>query len=53
MESFYSAMFQANLLYGVTLNPDDFAEIGLLAWNFIGNKNTRLYKYTVDVGCNA
>lgn len=53
MESFYSAMFQANLLYGVTLNPDDFAEIGLIAWNFIGNKNTRLYKYTVDVGCNA
>jgi hypothetical protein len=31
------------MLYGVTLNPDDFAEIGLIAWNFIGNKNTRLY----------
>ena len=48
MESFYTAMFQANMLYGVTMNPDDFAEIGLNAWNFIGNKNTRLYKYTVN-----
>ena len=52
MQSFYSAMFQANMLYGVTLNPDDFAEIGLIAWNFIGNKNTRLYQYTADVSCN-
>ena len=48
MESFYTAMFQANMLYGITMNPDDFAEIGLNAWNFIGNKNTRLYKYTVN-----
>lgn len=53
MNSFYTAMFQANILYGVTMNPDDFAEIGLNAWNFIGNKNTRLYRYTVDVDCNT
>jgi hypothetical protein len=52
MQSFYTAMFQANMLYGVTLNPDDFAEIGLNAWNFIGNKNTRLYKYSVNTSCN-
>lgn len=61
MESFYTAMFQANMLYGVTINPDDFAEIGLIAWNLIGNKNTRLYKYSatldennsVELPCNA
>lgn len=52
MESFYTAMFQANMLYGVTMNPDDFAEIGLNAWNFIGNKNVRIYQYTVDTTCN-
>lgn len=61
MESFYTAMFQANILYGITINPDDFAEIGLIAWNLIGNKNTRLYKYSasldknnsVELPCNA
>ena len=52
MNSFYSAKFQANMLYGVTMSPDVFAEIGLIAWNFIGNKNTRLYKYSVDVNCS-
>lgn len=52
MQSFYSAMFQANMLYGVTMNPDDFAEIGLNAWNFIGNKNVRMYQYTVDTSYN-
>lgn len=53
MQSFYTAMFQANMLYGVNLNPDDFAEIGLNAWNLIGNKNTRLYKYSVEVKCGG
>lgn len=52
MESFYSAMFQANLLYGVTMNPDDFSEIGLIAWNLIGNKNTQLYKYSAELDDN-
>jgi hypothetical protein len=45
MNNFYNALFQANLLYGLKLNEIEFEEIGLIAWNFIGNKNTRLYKF--------
>ena len=60
MSNFHTAMFQANLLYGISMNPDDFEELGLIAWNFIGNKRTRLYRYRtcvkdlqVELPCNA
>ena len=63
MSNFYEAMYQANLLYGTEYNnEDDFAEVGLVAWNLIGNKRTRLYRYianidpetlTVQLPCNA
>jgi len=38
MEKFGYAMFLANQLYGLELLPDDFEEIGLVAWRMIGNK---------------
>lgn len=60
---FYSAMYQANMLYGTSFtNVDDFAEIALIAWSKIGNKNYRLYKYdghvdpeelTITLPCNC
>lgn len=53
MNEFYQAMFQANLLYNLEMLPEDFEEIGLIAWNFIGNKTTRLYKYTTPVDCET
>lgn len=52
MSNFYQALIQANLLYGLELNFDDFIEIGLNAWNFIGNKPTRLYRYRTCVDSN-
>ena len=30
---------------------EELEEIGLIAYDFIGNKNTRLYKGTLDVNC--
>ena len=42
---FYAALYEANLLYGITLSDDKFEEIGLIGWNKIGNKSTRLYHY--------
>ena len=51
MAEFYEAYSQANLLYGLDLTPEDFEEIGMIAWNRIGNKQTRLYKYTINVDC--
>ena len=62
MNNFYQALFQANLLYGVEMSSSDFAEIGLNAWNFIGNKQTKLHQFnttinsedlSIDLPCNA
>ena len=36
-------------LYGMELNDEDLEEIGLIGWNLIGNKNTRLYQYRTCV----
>lgn len=52
MEDFNSAWNHANLLYGVELGSEDFEDIGLVAWNRIGNKQTRLYRYNIDVNCD-
>lgn len=41
----------ANSLYGLELDPEEFEELGLTAWNLIGNKTTRLYRYCTKVSC--
>lgn len=43
--SFNTAYTQLRDLYGITLPVDEFENIGLIAWDKIGNRNTRLYKY--------
>ena len=54
MSNFYRAMSQANILFGAEFNnEDDFAEIGLTAWNLIGNKRTKLYRYITDIDCDT
>lgn len=62
MNNFYYAMTLAETLYDVQMQDDDFEEIALVAWNQIGNKRYRLYKYTtcvnkedysVELPCNA
>ena len=63
--SFKTAYTQARELYGLELNPDEFESLGLTAWDRIGNKEYRLYKYRavplktelnefyVDLPCNV
>lgn len=53
MEKFGYAMFLANQLYGLEMLPDDFEELGLVAWNRIGNKRQRLYRYCADINCSS
>lgn len=53
MEDFKSAYAQANLLYGLEISPEEFEEIGLIAWNKIGNKQTKLYKCRLDIDCSS
>lgn len=48
---FKSAMFQANMLYGLEMLPEDFEELGLIAWNLIGNKRCRIYRYCTELNC--
>lgn len=53
MQEFYAAMYQANLLYGIDLEVDDFEELGLIAWQKIGNKRVRTYRYCTTVECDG
>lgn len=51
LENFNAAYYTANLLYDLELKPEEFEEIGLIAWNKIGNRRTRLYRYTTSIQC--
>lgn len=54
MNDFYNfkyALTLANQLYDVDINEDTFEELGLIAWNFIGNKRCRLYRYSTRIDC--
>lgn len=53
MNNFHTVGFQAYLLYGVELQEEDIEEIGLLAWQRIGNKRVRTYRYCTNVDCNG
>lgn len=55
-----SAYGLANDLYGITISESAFENIALNAWELIGNKHTRLYRYigstkdkTLELPCNA
>lgn len=51
MNDFHYAISLAQTLYEVEGDMEDLEEIGLVAYNFIGNKNIRLYKATIPVNC--
>lgn len=44
--NFYYALSLAHQLYGLDIQEDQFEEIALVAWNQIGNKRCKLYKYS-------
>jgi hypothetical protein len=51
--SFQTAFTQARELYGVDIAPDELETIGIIAWDKIGNKPYRLYKYQVVPSLDA
>lgn len=64
--SFNTAFTQVREVYGIELNPDEFESMGLIGWEKIGNRRTRLYRFTkkpikdtysncwyVDLPCNV
>lgn len=51
MANFHYAISLAQTLYDIEGDTDDLEEIGLVAHNFIGNKNTQLHKAILNVNC--
>jgi hypothetical protein len=45
---FNTAYTQMRLLYGLELPPDEFESLGLIAWDKIGNKQYKWYKYQAE-----
>ena len=58
---FYYVAVLLEQLYGITIPDESLEEIGLVAWNYIGNKRCRLYRYSacsdsegkIELPCNA
>lgn len=46
MNNFHYALSLAETLYGVSMQDDQFEEIALVGWGLIGNKRSKLYRYT-------
>lgn len=51
LNDFHYAISLAQTLYDVEGDTDQLEEIGLIAYNFIGNKNTQLHKVMLNVNC--
>lgn len=52
MNNFHYIAVLLDQLYGIELEDEDLEELGLLAWEHIGNKNTKLYKYRACIDSN-
>ena len=46
LNNFHYSMTLMEQLYGITMQEDAFEEIALVAWNHIGNKRYKLYRYS-------
>lgn len=46
---FHYSMSLLNMLYGITVQEDEWEEIALTGWNMIGNKRMRIYRYKTCV----
>ncbi len=60
LHNIQAAYSLAQTLYGVTPTPMEFEDIAMNAWELIGTKHTRLYKYigntinnTLELPCNV
>lgn len=38
-------------LYGIKMDPNKFEEIALTAWHKIGNRQTRLFRFSTEIQC--
>lgn len=53
MNNFKYALTLLDMLYGITMQEDQFEEVAGIGWNLIGNKRVRLYRYKTSTNdCN-
>ena len=53
MNDFHYGLSLLNTMYGITIREEEYEEIALVGWNLIGNKRSRLYRYSVCLdACN-
>lgn len=52
LNNFHYVAVLLDQLYGLEMEDEDLEELGLIAWEQIGNKTTRLYRYTATPDCN-
>ncbi len=62
MNDFHYISVLLEMMYGIELDEEDVEELGLIAWNLIGNKNVRTYRcratidpsdLSITLPCNA
>lgn len=54
LNDFHYGLSLLYTLYGITMPEEDYEEIALIGWNTIGNKRSKLYKYSTCINdCNT
>jgi hypothetical protein len=62
MQNFHYVSVLLDMLYGINMDDADMEEYGLLAWESIGNKNRKMYRFStmidpsdnsITLPCNA
>ena len=52
MNNFHYVLVLLDMFYGIEIDEEEAEEIGLVAWNLIGNKNIKLYKFCAHLDKN-
>lgn len=47
LNNFHYSLSLLETMYGINMKEEDFEEIALVGWELIGNKRSKLYRYTV------
>ena len=50
--NFHYVSVLLDMMYSLEVEDEDVEELGLQAWDLIGNKNTRLYSFSCTPDCN-
>ena len=49
MNDFHYGLSLLETLYGLSMSEENYEEVALVGWNLIGNKRTKLYRYSICV----